>query len=97
MSDFIVSKRRESYLGHASLPLSAAQKCELQVTLGSGTALFDQDLLEKACDQVKGDSFISSSLSLAKLARSQSLGGVSPLHPPELRAPLVLPVHPGIR
>ena len=34
MSDFIVSKWRESYLAHVSLPISAAQKHELLVTLG---------------------------------------------------------------
>ena len=38
------------------------------ITTGSGIALFDQDLIEKVLGQVKEDSFISSSLSLAKLA-----------------------------
>ena len=74
MSDFIVSKRRESYLGHVSLPISASQKRELLVTPGSGESLFVQDLVGKVSGQVKDDSFISSTLSLAKLARSQSLG-----------------------
>ena len=44
------------------------------ITLGLGTALFAQDLIENVSGQVKEDSFISSSLSLAKLAHSQSLG-----------------------
>ena len=47
LSDFIVSKRRESYLGHASLPLSASQKRELLISLGLESSLFDQGLLEK--------------------------------------------------
>ena len=58
LSDFLVSKQRESYLGHASLPLSAAQKRELLISPGSGSYLFDQDLLEKVSGQVKADSFI---------------------------------------
>ena len=43
------------------------------LSLGSGTGLFAQDLLEKVSGQVKEDSFISN-LSLAKLACSQSQG-----------------------
>ena len=74
LSDFIVSKRHESYLGRASLPLSAAQKRELLISPGSGSDLFDQELIEKVSGQVKEDSFVSSSSSLAKLARSQSQG-----------------------
>ena len=73
-ADFIVSKRRESYLGHASLLLSTAQKHDLLITPASDTTLFDQDLLEKVLTQVKEDSFISSSLSMAKIARSQASG-----------------------
>ena len=52
LTDFIVSKRRESYLGHASLLLSAAQKCDLLITPGSDTTLFDQALLEEVSGQV---------------------------------------------
>ena len=74
MSDFLVSKRRESYLNHVSLPISASQKRELPITLGSGDSLFDQDLLEKVSGQVKVDSFISSTMSLSKLASSKSIG-----------------------
>ena len=72
LTDFLISKRREFYLGHASLPLSAAQKSDLLVTSGSDSTLFDQGLLEKVSSQVKEDSFISSSLSMANLARSQA-------------------------
>ena len=92
MSDFLVSKRRESYRAHVSLPISGSQKRELRVSPCSGSSLFDQELLEKASGQVKEDTFISSSLSLAKLASAKSGGkrkvssssgssqGVSSLH-----------------
>ena len=92
-----MSKRCELYLDHAFFSFFAAQKRELLVTLSSRTALFAQDLIEKMSRQVKEDSFISSSLSLAKLACFQLLGGVSPLRPLELRAPLVRLVHRVIR
>ena len=62
LAEFVVTKRRESYLACVSLPLSAPQKRELLVTPGSDMALFDQSLLEKVSGQVKEDSFISSSL-----------------------------------
>ena len=69
MTDFIVSKRRESFLSHVSVPLSAPQKRELQVASGSGDFLFNQELLEKTSGQVKEDSIISS-VSLSRLARA---------------------------
>ena len=53
LSDFIISKCWESYLGLASLPLSALQKQELLITPGSDSSLFDQGLLEKVSGQVK--------------------------------------------
>ena len=65
LSDYMVSKRRKSYLAHVSLPLSAPQKLQLLVTPGSESSLFDQSFLEKVSGQVKEGSFISSSLSLA--------------------------------
>ena len=77
LTNFTVSKRRESYVGHVSIPLSEPQKRELLVTRGSDAALFDQLLLEKASGQVKEDSLISSSLSLAKLAKSRGRGRLS--------------------
>ena len=69
MTDFLVAKRRESFLAHVSVPLPAPQKCELQVSSGSGDFLFDQELLEKTTGQVKEDSIISN-VSLSHLARS---------------------------
>ena len=56
MTDFLVSKSRESFLSHVSALLSAPQKRELQVASGSGDFLFDQELLEKTSGQVKEDS-----------------------------------------
>ena len=70
MSHFLISKCGESYLNHVSLPISASQKCELLIT----PSLFSQGLLEKVSCQVKEDSFISSTMSLAKLAWPRPLG-----------------------
>ena len=75
LADFLQSKRRESYVAHATLPLSQAQKRELLVSPGSASGLFDQSLLEKISSQVKEDSFISSSLSMDKMAQSRPFGG----------------------
>ena len=70
MTDFLIVKRRESFLAHVSVPLSAPQKHELQVSSGSNDFLFDQELLEKTSGQVKEDSIISSNVSLSRLVRS---------------------------
>ena len=67
MAEFMVTKRRESLLSHVSLPLTAAQKQELLVTPGQDSSLFDQSLLERMSGQVKEDSFISTSMAMAKL------------------------------
>ena len=66
MVDFMVTKRRESLISHVSLPLTASQKRELLVTPGQNSALFDQSPLECVSSQVKEDSFISTSLAMAK-------------------------------
>ena len=71
VSTFMCSKRRESLLAHATVPVSRVQKRELTVAPGSD-GLFDQDLLEKIASQVKEDAFVSSSMSMAKLAQSGS-------------------------
>ena len=46
------------------------------VAPGSSNSLFDQGLLEKVTSQVKEDAFVSSSMSMAKLAQSGSSGKV---------------------
>ena len=72
------------------------------MTSGSNFSLFDQGLLEKVSNQVKEDTFISSSLSKAKLARSQVSGkgkssspsgavGVSHAEPSGYSSPLDYP------
>ena len=70
VSTFMRSKRRESLLAHATVPVSQVQKRKLTVAPGSSDGLFDQDLLEKVASQVKEDAFVSSSMSMAKLAQS---------------------------
>ena len=59
LTDFVTSKRRESYLAHASCPIAESQKCELFVAPGTGSLLFDQPMLEKIVLQLKEDSCIS--------------------------------------
>ena len=66
VSTFMRSKRRESLLAHATVPVSQVQKRELTVAPGSSDGLFDQDLLEKVASQVKEDEFVSSSMSMVK-------------------------------
>ena len=61
-------------MAHATVPVSQVQKRELTVASGSSDGLFDQDLLVKVASQVKEDAFVSSSLSMAKLAQSSSSG-----------------------
>ena len=70
VTDFIASKRRESYLDHASCPIAESVKRELLV---AGSFLFDQPLLEKVVSQMKEDSLISSA-SLANLSKAASRG-----------------------
>ena len=74
ISDFITSKRRESYLAHASCPIAESVKCDLLVAPGSDNFLFNQPLLEKVVTTVKEDSIISSTASLASLSRAASRG-----------------------
>ena len=74
MTEFMVSKHRESFLAHVSVPLSVPQKRELQVASGSGDFIFDQPLLEKTTGQVREDSILSSNVSLSHLARSGMRG-----------------------
>ena len=59
ISDFVTSKRRESYLSHASCPIADSVKRDLLVAPGSDSFLFNQPLLEKVVTTVKEDSIIS--------------------------------------
>ena len=74
VSDFITSKRRESYLAHTSCPIAESVKRDLLVAPGSGSFLFNQPLLEKVVTTVKEDSIILSTASLESLSRAASRG-----------------------
>ena len=74
ISDFVASKLRESYLAHASCPIVESVKCDLLVSPGSASFLFDQPLLEKAVTAMKEDSITSSTASLASLSKTASCG-----------------------
>ena len=65
VTDFISAKRRESYLAHASCSVAESVKRDLLAAMGSESLLFDQQLLEKLVSQLKEDSLISSTASLA--------------------------------
>ena len=62
MTDFLVTKLRESFVSNISVPMSIPEKRELQVASAIGDFLFDQDLLEKTSGQVKEDAIISSNV-----------------------------------
>ena len=72
VTDFISSKRRESYLAHAACPIAESVKCKLLMALGTDSFLFDQPLLERVVSQMKEDSLISSTASLATLSKVAS-------------------------
>ena len=72
--DFVASKRRESYLAHASCPIAESVKRDLLVSPGSASFLFDQPLLEKVVTAMKENSIISSTASLAFLSKAASRG-----------------------
>ena len=70
------SKRRESYLTHASCPIAELQKRELLVAPGTGSLLFDQPLLDKILSQMKEDSDCVS-VSLTNLSKAAARGRCS--------------------
>ena len=74
VTDFVASKRRESYLAHAACPISESLKRDLLVAPGTDSFLFDQPLLEKVVSNMKEDSLLSSTASLASLSKAASLG-----------------------
>ena len=79
MSEYVTTKRRESYLAHASLPDNL--KRELLVAPGTDSLLFNQSLLSTAVENMKEGSLLSSTSSLATLskaaAKNKLQGGTS--------------------
>ena len=90
LSEFIMTKRRESYLSHSSVTLPESLKRDLLVAPGTDSLLFNQPLLSSAIENVKEDSLLSSTSSLASISKaaikSKSQGGsnkyTSPLDAP---------------
>ena len=74
LTDFITSKRRESYLAHSTCPITESQKWELLVAPGTGSLLFQQPLLEKIVSQMKEDVLLASSISLSNLSKAAGRG-----------------------
>ena len=74
VSDFVASKRCESYLAHASCPIADSVKRDLLVSPGTFAFLFDQPLLEKVVTAMKEYSLISSTASLPSLSKVASRG-----------------------
>ena len=68
-STFVRTKRRESLLAHTTLPVPETQKCDLTVTPGSSSGLFDSELLSEVVAQVHSSSQISSNLALSRSLR----------------------------
>ena len=74
VTDFVASKRRKSYLAHATCPIAESVKRDLLVAPGTDSFLFNQPLLEKVVSNMKEDSLISSTASLASLSKAVSRG-----------------------
>ena len=74
VSEFVTSKRWESYLAHASCPIAELVKWDLLVAPGTDSLHFNQPLLEKVVSTIKEDSLISSTASLASLSKTASRG-----------------------
>ena len=81
MSEYITTKRRESYLAHTSFTLPDSLKRELLVAPGTDSQLFNQPLLTTAIENMKEDSLLSSTSSLATLSKAalknKSQGGTT--------------------
>ena len=90
LSEFITTKRWESYLSHSSVTLPESLKRDLLVAPGTDSLLFNQPLLSSAIENIKEDSLLSSTSSLASISKaaikSKSQGGsnkyTSPLDAP---------------
>ena len=86
MSEYVTTKRRESYLAHASFTLPDNLKQELLVAPDTGSLLFNQSLLSTVIENMKEDSLLSSTSSLATLSKAavknKSQGGISRYNSP---------------
>ena len=69
MSEYLSTKWRESYLAHASFTLPDNLKRELLIAPGTGSLLFNQSLLSTTIENMKEDSLLSSTSSLATLSK----------------------------
>ena len=74
LTDFVTSKRRESFLAHTSCPVAESQKRELLVAPSTGSLLFQQSLLEKIVLHMKEDLLIATSVSLSNLSKAAGRG-----------------------
>ena len=69
VSEFIIAKRRESYLSHTSFTLPESLKRELLVAPAADSLLFNQPLLSTAIENMKEASLLSSTSSLASISK----------------------------
>ena len=72
LSEFVTTKRRESYLSHSSITLPDSLKRDLLVAPGTDSLLFNQPLLSEAIENMKEDSLLSSTSSLASISKAAS-------------------------
>ena len=79
ISEFVTSKRRESYLAHTSCPVGESVKRELLVAPGIDNLLFNQPLLEKVVSTTAFLASISKAASRGRSGASGSGGYASPL------------------
>ena len=70
LSEFVTTKRRESYLSHSSITLSDSLKRDLLVAPGTASLLFNQPLLSAAIENMKEDSLLSSTSSLVSISKA---------------------------
>ena len=82
ISEFVTSKRRESYLAHTSCPIGESIRRDRLVAPGTDNLFFNQPLLEKVVGTIKEDSLISSTASFASISitASRGLSGTSGSH-----------------
>ena len=70
LSEFVTTKRRESYLSHSSITLPDSLKRDLLVAPGTDSLLFNQPLLSAAIENMKEDSLLSSTSSLVSISKA---------------------------